>query len=280
MRTRLFPFAATIGFFGSIAQAQTPPEPAIQHGLAWQAEIYTPFTGWTAEDLRFKQPWELAHKCGGALIALHWVLTAAHCINEERIRNGFRVRLGAKNIELGEGVTYRIDRMVRHKRYDKDRHLNDIALVHIVADEQTKERLARRISTIRLYEGPELGDKVEVTAMGWGDTDPLPGPEHDKVSADLQVVDLKTVPCGPAYGTRTTADMLCAAGPASDSCKGDSGGPLVRRWGEPVLVGIVSWGDGCADAAKPGVYVRIDGIHYLDWIRRAMVADPSVSELN
>lgn len=280
MRINPYLVAAAIGLTGSPAGAQGKPEPSIQHGTAWQAQIYTPFKAWTAEDLRFKQPWELAHKCGGALIALHWVLTAAHCINEERIRNGFRVRLGVRNIKLDEGVTYRIDRMVQHKRYDKDRHLNDIALVHIVADAQTDEKLARRISTIRLYEGPELGSGVDVTAMGWGDTDPLPGPEHDKVSPDLQVVDLKTVPCGPAYGSRTTADMLCAKGPARDSCKGDSGGPLIRTWGDPVLVGIVSWGDGCADAAKPGVYVRIDGNHHLDWIRRAMAADPSVSYLD
>ena len=89
------------------------------------------------------------------------------------------------------------------------------------------------------------------------------------------------MPCEPAYESgRTTDGMLCAIGPGSDSCEGDSGGPLIKTMGKPVLVGIVSWGDGCADPTKPGVYVRIDGSHYLDWIRRAMAADPSIDSLN
>ena len=48
--------------------------------------------------------------------------------------------------------------------------------------------------------------------------------------------------------------MMCAGMPESggkDACTGDSGGPA-QRGGE--LVGIVSWGYGCASANYPGVY--------------------------
>jgi trypsin len=50
--------------------------------------------------------------------------------------------------------------------------------------------------------------------------------------------------------------MICAAVPGGgkDACQGDSGGPLVVG---DQIVGIVSWGVGCALANYPGVYSNI-----------------------
>ena len=62
-----------------------------------------------------------------------------------------------------------------------------------------------------------------------------------------------------------------------DACQGDSGGPLVMEDGAPLLVGVVNFGFGCYKKNSPGVYLRIDGTYFGDWIRRAMAADPSVS---
>jgi hypothetical protein len=59
--------------------------------------------------------------------------------------------------------------------------------------------------------------------------------------------------------------MLCAGGVSGgrpvDTCQGDSGGPLVGGSGADArLVGIVSWGSGCAEST-PGVYTRVSGVY-------------------
>jgi len=53
-----------------------------------------------------------------------------------------------------------------------------------------------------------------------------------------------------------TANMMCAADVNEDSCQGDSGGPLYDSDSD-TLVGIVSWGAGCALYGFAGVYSRI-----------------------
>ena len=51
-----------------------------------------------------------------------------------------------------------------------------------------------------------------------------------------------------------------------DACQGDSGGPLIcLRDDQPVLVGIVSWGIGCAEEGYPGIYTNV--YKFIDWIQ-------------
>ena len=63
--------------------------------------------------------------------------------------------------------------------------------------------------------------------------------------------------CQRRYPRENISDnMLCAADIGQDSCQGDSGGPLFDT-DSNTLVGVVSWGYGCADSRYPGVYSRI-----------------------
>ncbi len=222
--------------------------------------------------------WARQHICGGALIARDWVITAAHCVSAAHLKRGLTVTLGAEDLaKPGDGMRFRVDRIVIHRRYSK--YENDIALVHLAPD--TRFRNPAEIGRIELHQGPEPAMDTPVSGLGWGRTREA-GPDIAP-SAILWRADQRAIPAAecrklPDYGSvtingrlqpRITAKVLCAGGTKSKTCSGDSGGPLIFTGGPPILVGIVSWNKvNCSDPANPGVYTRVAA--FSGWIRKAM----------
>ncbi|KAF6716198.1 Serine protease hepsin [Oryzias melastigma] len=97
------------------------------------------------------------------------------------------------------------------------------------------------------------------------------------VLQEANVPIISDVVCnGPDYyDNQITTSMFCAGYEKGgiDACQGDSGGPFVAtdclsKTSRYRLLGVVSWGTGCAMAKKPGVYTRVS--RFLPWISTAM----------
>ncbi len=123
--------------------------------------------------------------------------------------------------------------------------------------------------------GQALSAPTPAVVSGWGDLNPEPGgaPSYPLRLHKVSVPLVPTGLCEEAYATieqAITPRMLCAGGGqpggpgGPDSCYGDSGGPLVAAGAAgqsspvgDVLVGLVDFGNGCAQPGYPGVYVRV-----------------------
>jgi trypsin len=219
-----------------------------------------------------KHPWQIAltverqnveYLCGGSIIAQKWVVSAAHCFLGSNAAAGVKFKAGVTNIE-DQGVWTDVEAVVLHEGYNKSNE-NDIALVKLKAPPA-----GRVIPLVDTAAALPVSQPLEVT--GWGTTKESGGVTSDALlRATVPYVDNTTCNAPTAYAGKVVDGMMCAghADGGIDACQGDSGGPLVWRTEDgPVLVGVVSYGDGCARKLKFGVYTRVSA--YRAWIFRTM----------
>ncbi|WP_415064273.1 S1 family serine peptidase [Bdellovibrio sp.] len=197
------------------------------------------------------------HFCGASLIKKNWVLTAAHCVKGSTIKSVVIGLHDQKSISKAEVLKPK--RIIAHPQYADKNADFDFALIELEKD-SAYDPIAINTTEIDI---PDSADgQIVATVAGWGATKE----NSFGLPSRLQKVDVPLVPhviCNKNYKNAITDRMLCAGYPrgGKDSCQGDSGGPLIARggmMGQNVLIGVVSWGEGCARANLPGVYAKVN----------------------
>lgn len=213
--------------------------------------------------------------CGATAVASQWAVTAAHCVISDV---GEKIRLGDNRSSViinpsatRSGNRHWIDQVVVHPSYrpGASTHRNDIALIH-----SSSEIGATTLPLNFDASQPTAG--VTEYVFGFGSV----GSGRHQSSTLLRgtVMDLAgpdSGVCGSYGSVYDPAVQLCAGLPGGgvDACQGDSGGPLTATLGgETRLVGIVSEGIGCAEAAFPGLYTRVSS--FATWVEDTITPRP------
>ena len=207
------------------------------------------------------------HFCGGSIYNSKWIVTAAHCVIDNQARD-IHVIAGTNKL-TAVSPRLNIRRIIVHRAYNKPKeHDNDVALLELLRPLTFNDKI-QSIELLSPADEKRLADPgKQLTVTGWGATQEGGSSVRDLRFVDIPAVSRDTCDSRPSYYRQITDNMLCAgkAIGGKDSCQGDSGGPLItdKASGPVRLAGIVSWGDGCAQFAKYGVYTRV--ARYNEWI--------------
>ena len=225
------------------------------------------------------------HYCGGSIINDKWILSAAHCWNDKNASDivvyaGILRQQDINNNNYTSNKKYYIDEIIIMNGYSGVTLGKDVALLRVRGsiDLNDPDITSITLATPEDVSTGKIDEFTECHTLGWGST--LGTGSNDKMRfASVQITRNNDKYEGMydilqdmiLAGTLDSGDIdndgeINDTIGGKDACQGDSGGPLIIiDNGVPKLIGIVSWGIGCAQPGYPGVYCSVP--YYYDFIR-------------
>ena len=186
--------------------------------------------------------------CGGVLIDSDSVLTAAHCA-EAIPQDELAVVAGRLDKSTDAGMRVDVTDVWVHPQFEAPWRGDDVGVLTLGQPVPYRAAGVAGPDDAQLYEPGTMA-----TVVGWGRTSE--GGPRSQVLREAQLPLVSDAECGETFSAYEPESMVCAGFEQGgvDACQGDSGGPLLV--GDRVI-GIVSWGRGCARPDTPGVYTRV-----------------------
>ena len=189
-----------------------------------------------------------ASGCTAVYIGEQWVLTAAHCVEG---KEKLLIKFGGE-FTAGGRVT-QVDYFVINSKYDDEKNINDIALLHITDKLPYYHVKLPPVDDYALLKKP-------MYSIGLGLN------ENNEYTGDLNYTIQNLTFYLNKYSTKIPAiyyDKITKK--YSLPCSGDSGGPLVASGKDAILLGITSYGAQYCAPTSPAFYTRVSS--YLGWIQ-------------
>jgi len=215
------------------------------------------------------------------------VVTAAHKLKNVQRNELLKIRVGeydASGFNSPETVNheeYTVTRLLKHPDFHAGRLSNDIAILYtdraINLNNPNVNTACLPSCRDQFSHQFQNGTGLRCWVAGWGKNEidgsfqfiqhkvDLPLVNSGKCDSQLKGALNRQRP-GSGNRFRLHQSEICAGGQVGkDACTGDGGSPLVcqGKSGRWTVVGLVTWGVGCASDV-PGVYARMS--HFIQWI--------------
>jgi len=232
--------------------------------------------------------------CGATIINDRWLLSAAHCYDDNKEEVQFFQPREIKVNTLRDGTTFKevieIKRVYQHPNYQYPKLYDDIAVVELgriipydyekygdsptCLDKNTNnDGYSGVTATVQGYGETEFGTSgtlLETNVTVISNQDCIEMLNHNTTfEASVRTQVTEQLPYGLNYG------LFCAQGHQDETtevfsgpCKGDCGGPMMtddeNNENRSTLIGIVSGGIGCG-LGIPAWYTKVS--FHIKWIR-------------